>query len=1003
MNVDKNGQQFDEDDASLTAFALGELEDPDEIARLQTLLKEDSVKRKEFEEIRQIGGLIRESVDSDLPMAPGSLHDIVLSELDSVGRTDLVSSAANKGPQTKRAWTRYRQVVSLSLSLSLLVGFSLAMWRPWEERRGVAVRTALADQTESTINKAASMQSEMGLTTDNHTESKTFVTDGAKLDEDKASTAKAIGNLYVEDEKSQLFGSGGNGVEKTENERKNSESSPVAGDQDLSSRKVDRDARQLKKIEKQLDDPHDTRMELSQDVREGVLKAAPGGGGAGGGNPSQRAFKGAPGKQSDSRGVPSPTPSLPDRRAPSSGGAAAFGAGGGKPGNGGLNFRPGANQPFSGEDSGSADKSGLGGKGVVPREKSKRAAADAMSGQPQLGGVTRPETLVEGGAKSTNEKRSRSSFDKKRQSSSRPSSAKDPKRLSNSITDATQESSGQQSSEQESSGQNTDGDVVQDDRPGDAGSEKESPPNPLIADYENDFMQPLGTNALSTFSIDTDTASYTNVRQMLRNNQWPDPNRVRIEELINFFDYSYPQPQAGSPFSVNMELASSPWTPGNKLLRVGLKAAEVENTKRPPSNLVFLIDVSGSMRNSNKLPLLKSGLKSMVDQLGEDDYVSIVTYSDVIKSPLPPTDGSQKEKIKNVIDALAAKGSTNGSGGLREAYRAAKKHFLKGGSNRIVMGTDGDFNVGIKDDAELVEFIREQAQSGVFLTICGFGTGNFKDEKVQKMAQNGNGKVYFIDSQKESKRVFVEKISGGLVTVAKDVKLQLIFNPRTVQSYRLIGYETRRLKASDFDDDSKDAGEMDAGDDVTALYEIVPADEDFSFPTLTHPESSVDLKYQVVQKQTFTLTKSANSDDIAALRVRFKRPSAEKSELREFVVKNNVTHYSRASKDMKFVSTVAGLGLMLRGSRHRGSLNFAGLKELAQGAMSSEMKDPKSGRSSGVDPAKTPDPKNANNQPATPAESAETELGAELSRRKELLELIDRAAALSPDSSATQQ
>lgn len=459
---------------------------------------------------------------------------------------------------------------------------------------------------------------------------------------------------------------------------------------------------------------------------------------------------------------------------------------------------------------------------------------------------------------------------------------------------------------------------------------------PLVEIHENDFVKPLGTDALSTFSIDTDTASYTNLRQKLQSNVRPNPAEVRIEEMLNYFDYSYPQPKETDPFSVSMEIASCPWKPGNKLLRVGLKAREIANEKRPPSNLVFLVDVSGSMRNEKKLPLLQQGLNSLVDQLREDDYVSIVTYSDTIQNPLQPTDGSKKAEIKKVINSLTAGGSTNGSGGLEESYRLAEKYFLKGGTNRIVMGTDGDFNFGISDDDELVKFIKTKTeQSKVYLTVCGFGIDNFKDQKVQKMAQNGNGKVFYIDSVKEAERVFVEKVSGGLVTAAKDVKLQLLFNPRTVKEYRLIGYENRMLEAQDFEDAQKDAGEMDAGDRVTALYEFVPSNSEFTFPVVTEPRSD-DLKYQMIEKKKYSLTKVANSNEIATLRVRFKQPESDKGEDREFPVINNSTSFNRASKDFQFASSVAGLGLLLRKSKHRGSLNFEGLEEFATGALNNE-------------------------------------------------------------------
>lgn len=452
---------------------------------------------------------------------------------------------------------------------------------------------------------------------------------------------------------------------------------------------------------------------------------------------------------------------------------------------------------------------------------------------------------------------------------------------------------------------------------------------------ENDFVQPIGTNAISTFSIDTDTASYTNIRQKLRAGVLPDPEDVRIEEMINYLDFEYKQPAGNEPFAVDMELASSPWSPGNKILKIGLQARRIDNRNRPPSNLVFLVDVSGSMRGRKKLPLLKYGLKQMVQRLREDDYVAIVTYSNQIRTVLEPTDGSQKEKIIGVIDSLTAQGSTNGGEGLQRAYELAERNLLKNGTNRIVLGTDGDFNVGIQNDVELAKFVAEKARSGVFLTVCGFGSDNFKDQKMQLMAQNGNGKVFFIDSEQEAQRVFAERISGSLVTIAKDVKVQLLFNPRTVQSYRLIGYENRMLNAEDFDNDQRDAGEIDSGDHVTALYEIVPGSGDFAVPTSSSPGNEIDLKYQVVQERKVKLTELAKSNDIAALRIRFKPPTSDKSELREFTVQNNSRSYNRSSPEFKLATAVAGLGLMLRGSRHRGGLNYDNLREFGQTVLAS--------------------------------------------------------------------
>ncbi|MEE2641835.1 MAG: von Willebrand factor type A domain-containing protein [Planctomycetota bacterium] len=501
---------------------------------------------------------------------------------------------------------------------------------------------------------------------------------------------------------------------------------------------------------------------------------------------------------------------------------------------------------------------------------------------------------------------------------------------------------------------------------------------------ENEFVQPLGTQAISTLSVDTDTASYTNIRQKLRDGKRPHPEEVRIEEMINYFDFDYGEPKPDDRFSVNMEMATCPWSPNHQLLKVGLQARKISNRNRPASNLVFLVDVSGSMRNANKLPLLKKGLLMMVDQLREDDYVSVVTYSDRIETPLEPTDGSQKEKIRKVIESLVARGSTDGGEGLQTAYQLAEKHFLEDGTNRIVMGTDGDFNVGISDDRRLASFVKQKAKSGVFLTICGFGTDNFQDQKVQMMAQNGNGKVFYIDSEEESKRVFAERIAGTLVTMAKDVKLQLFFNPRTVQSYRLIGYENRLLQAQDFDNDQKDAAEMDAGDRVTVLYEIVPQDSEFTFPTTASPANTLDLKYQTIEKQKIRLTEVAASDDIAALRIRYKDPRGTESKLKEVTIQKNSTSFNRASRDFQLASAVAGLGMMLRGSRHRGTLTFAGLKELGQTLLADrgESLDADSQPKKGERPEQaTGDSRGSS---ASPAEI----------QRKEIVELINRAEAL---------
>ncbi|HTI52018.1 MAG TPA: von Willebrand factor type A domain-containing protein, partial [Planctomycetaceae bacterium] len=344
--------------------------------------------------------------------------------------------------------------------------------------------------------------------------------------------------------------------------------------------------------------------------------------------------------------------------------------------------------------------------------------------------------------------------------------------------------------------------------------------DPII---ENPFVAPTA-EPLSTFGVDVDTASYANVRRFLTNQQMPPRNAVRIEELVNYFRYDYPQPAAGQPVSINVEVGRAPWRPGNRLVRIGLKGREIPRDKRPTSNFVFLVDVSGSMQAENKLPLVKAGLSMLTEQMTESDRVAIVTYSDTAALRLESTTGDNRQPILNTITGLQANGSTNGAGGIQLAYETAVRHFIEGGVNRVILCTDGDFNVGVTGDDELVKLIEERARSKVFFSVFGFGMGNLKDGKLEKLADKGNGHYAYIDGQREAKKVFVDELSGTLVTIAKDVKLQVEFNPARVGAYRLIGYENRALAAQDFNNDKKDAGDMGAGHTVTALYEIVPAD-----------------------------------------------------------------------------------------------------------------------------------------------------------------------------------
>ncbi len=338
---------------------------------------------------------------------------------------------------------------------------------------------------------------------------------------------------------------------------------------------------------------------------------------------------------------------------------------------------------------------------------------------------------------------------------------------------------------------------------------------------ENGYLEAM-SNPLSTFSIDVDTASYSNVRRFINGSQLPPTDAVRIEEFINYFNYDYPQPDGEHPFSITTEVSTAPWNPAHKLVHIGLQGQQVDKTELPDSNLVFLFDISGSMNDANKLPLLKQGFRLLVEQLTERDRVAIVVYAGAAGLVLPSTSGAEKATILEAIDRLEAGGSTAGGAGIQLAYGQAKENFIPNGNNRIILATDGDFNVGASSDGELVRMIEEKRDDGIFLSILGFGTGNYKDSKMEKLADKGNGNYAYIDTIREAKKVLVSEMAGTLLTIAKDVKIQIEFNPTKVQAYRLIGYENRLLAKEDFTDDSKDAGELGAGHTVTALYEIIP-------------------------------------------------------------------------------------------------------------------------------------------------------------------------------------
>ena len=446
---------------------------------------------------------------------------------------------------------------------------------------------------------------------------------------------------------------------------------------------------------------------------------------------------------------------------------------------------------------------------------------------------------------------------------------------------------------------------------------------------ENGFKR-VADEALSTFSIDVDTASYSNVRRFLTNGQLPPADAVRIEEMINYFKYDYPQPKGNDPFSVNTEISTAPWAPKNKLVRIGLKGKDVAEAKRPASNLVFLLDVSGSMNSPEKLPLLKSSLKLLVDRLREKDRVGIVVYAGSEGIALESTSGSQKAKILEALDRLEAGGSTNGAAGIQAAYKMAEKHFIKDGVNRVILATDGDFNVGTTSEGELEKLIEQKAKSGVFLTTLGFGSGNYNDSMMTKLAGKGNGNAAYIDTLKEAQKVLVEQAGGTLQTIAKDVKIQVEFNPKHVQAYRLIGYEKRMLAKEDFNDDKKDAGEIGAGHTVTALYEIVP-------PGVEIPKSAPkvdELKYQKNETKPTTdeaagaSAPSNGSDELLTVKLRFKKPDGNTSAKIEVPVKNESKPFEASSSDMKFAAAVAGFGMILRDSELKGTITLDDVIEL---------------------------------------------------------------------------
>jgi Ca-activated chloride channel family protein len=448
---------------------------------------------------------------------------------------------------------------------------------------------------------------------------------------------------------------------------------------------------------------------------------------------------------------------------------------------------------------------------------------------------------------------------------------------------------------------------------------------------ENPFLEPR-TDPLSTFSIDVDTASYALVRTYLKQGSMPPSAAVRIEEMINYFGYAYPEPDGDVPFRVNLDLGVAPWAAEHHLVRVGLKGKSMKLSAMDGVNLVFLVDTSGSMSEANKLPLLKQGFRMMVDKLGPNDRVAIVAYAGSAGLVLPSTSVSEKSTVLAAIDRLASGGSTNGGAGIDLAYKVAAQNFLKGGVNRVILATDGDFNVGTTSQEQLVSLIQDKAKTGVFLSVLGFGMGNFNDSLLEKIADKGNGQYAYIDNETEAKRALVDGL-GSLVTIAKDVKIQIEFNPGEVAGYRLIGYENRVMAAADFNDDKKDAGELGSGHTVTALYEVilkggaVPAGD--------------ALKYQTPAPSAVPAGNAAANaapGELLTVKLRYKEPDGSESRLLEQALKGRETSLESMSSDFKFAAAVASFGMLLRGSKQAGNATFASVESLAADGVGNDEK-----------------------------------------------------------------
>ena len=430
---------------------------------------------------------------------------------------------------------------------------------------------------------------------------------------------------------------------------------------------------------------------------------------------------------------------------------------------------------------------------------------------------------------------------------------------------------------------------------------------------------------LSTLSIDVDTASYANVRRYLNRTCLPPKNAVRIEELVNYFSYDYPQPDNSDPFSVTTELSIAPWNKDHQLLHVGIQGKKLDFSKAPSSNLVFLVDTSGSMYPD--IHLVKKSLKLLVDNLRPTDRVSIVTYAGNAGLVLPSTSGNNKDKITDAIDKMQSGGSTAGGAGIKLAYKIAKQNFIHGGNNRIILATDGDFNVGVSSEQELEDLIKSKRNDNVFLSVLGFGQGNYQDAEMEVLADKGNGNYAYIDNLLEAKKVLVKEMGGTLYTIAKDVKIQIEFNPEKVKSYRLIGYENRLLKKEDFNNDKVDAGELGAGHTVTALYEIIPTGA-----------SGVDSNVDDLKYQTTTSNHAAmSSNELANVKLRYKEPTGNTSQLIVRSVIDNEVAFIRSSNNFRFSSAVASFGMLLRDSKFKGDISYKNVINIAKDAKGKDL------------------------------------------------------------------